>query len=169
MYTIAKPLSIKSIKEASTILRDYAGVNDTPYLQVLHFMENIICRFDSEFDYEIKPVASMPNEYGLTRLNESKIILREDVYDRAAQGVARDRFTVAHEIGHYLLHSDGRVGLARNSKKPKPYQDPEWQSNTFAAYFLAPEHIIRGMNAAQVAKVCGVSMQVANIQLKKIS
>ncbi len=57
----------------------------------------------------------------------------------AFTGPERDRFTIAHELGHYVLHSDAgekplkatRFGSTR----------PEWEANWFAASFLMPaEH-----------------------------
>ncbi|TGL28156.1 ImmA/IrrE family metallo-endopeptidase [Leptospira koniambonensis] len=49
----------------------------------------------------------------------------------------RNRFTLAHELGHYFLHSDeGRIRIQaarRGSTKT------EWQANWFAAAFLMPQ------------------------------
>jgi Zn-dependent peptidase ImmA (M78 family) len=42
---------------------------------------------------------------------DSLIILREDVYEGAHAGNGRDRMTVAHEIGHLLMHKN--IAFAR--------------------------------------------------------
>ena len=48
--------------------------------------------------------------------------IREDVYERAIQGVPRDIFTIAHEIGHAILHDDiQEIALARNDEKINMY------------------------------------------------
>lgn len=49
----------------------------------------------------------------------------------------RDRFTVAHELGHYFLHSDqgSRPGLATRSGVS---ERAEWEANWFAAALLMP-------------------------------
>lgn len=60
----------------------------------------------------------------------------------------RDRFTVAHELGHYVLHylwakkknptiSDRVVAFRRGSERI------EWEANWFAAAFLMPEASFR--------------------------
>lgn len=57
-------------------------------------------------------------------------------------GDRRDRFTIAHELGHYILHSQmgavspmtvNRAGTGR----------VEWEANWFAAGFLMPEKEFR--------------------------
>jgi hypothetical protein len=55
----------------------------------------------------------------------------------AFTGPERDRFTIAHELGHYVLHSDhGRrhIRAARFGSNVV-----EWEANWFAAAFLMPE------------------------------
>ena len=50
----------------------------------------------------------------------------------------RDRFTLSHELGHYLLHSDNwkkKLWAARQDSNRL-----EWEANWFAAGFLMPTH-----------------------------
>lgn len=85
----------------------------------------------------------------------SGLLLRKD--GRALIGInsneshTRQRFTVAHELGHYFLHDtqdafvdyrDNQVGGVRSSR--------ERQANRFAAAFLMPQ----AMLAADVKKLC---------------
>jgi hypothetical protein len=59
-----------------------------------------------------------------------------EIFLSAYTGVERDRFTIAHELGHYVLHSQfgqipiraARFGSTRI----------EWEANWFAAAFLMP-------------------------------
>jgi Zn-dependent peptidase ImmA (M78 family) len=53
----------------------------------------------------------------------------------------RDRFTIAHELGHYFLHSwSGQ----RPMKATRSGSDrAEWEANWFAAGFLMPERKFR--------------------------
>jgi predicted transcriptional regulator len=52
-------------------------------------------------------------------------------------GAERDRFTIAHELGHYVLHSEmgKRPIVASRSGSNRV----EWEANWFAAAFLMPE------------------------------
>ncbi len=49
----------------------------------------------------------------------------------------RNRFTIAHELGHYFLHSD--VGRKRIRVERAGTGRVEWEANWFAAGFLLPE------------------------------
>ncbi len=78
------------------------------------------------------------------------IVLSEDTYGSLElDNDSRARFTVAHEIGHAVLHA---VELVRLSKIPHTkaalmrglfathqiYRDTEWQANAFAGALLMP-------------------------------
>lgn len=59
----------------------------------------------------------------------------------AFTGNFRNRFTIAHELGHYFLHSGGgkkpiRIGREGSNRM-------EWEANWFAAAFLLPAQQFR--------------------------
>ena len=88
--------------------------------------------------------------------------IREDVYDRAVDGNARDRFTLCHELGHFLLHTPERVSFARG--EVPTYMDPEWQANVFAGELMAPYELVKNMSACEIAEKCGMSLAAAQVQ-----
>lgn len=167
---IAAPTSRVRIRRLVSYLREQFDLSDEKYFPVVHFLEFGLSQIDEDFDLEITSLEEMPNDYAVTYPEQRKIIIREDVYINAINGIGRDRFTIAHEIGHYIMHRPGMMGLARNYKKEKipVYKHPEWQANTFAGELLAPPHIIKGLNRYEIAEYCGVSLEVAEIQLSKI-
>lgn len=55
----------------------------------------------------------MGAKHGETIPSENRIRIREDVYERACNGYGRDRLTMAHELGHLLLHRDDYFGERR--------------------------------------------------------
>ena len=64
----------------------------------------------------------------------------------------RQRFTIAHELGHLVLHhfkaphADGRLQVRfRDKKSAQGYDREEIQANQFAAELLMPERFIRGL------------------------
>lgn len=167
---VAPPTSRLNIRNLALILRKIFDLKDEEYFPIAEFLELGLPQIIKSFELEIVLPEEMPYEYGLTFPEKKVIRLREDVYENAISGVGRDRFTVAHEIGHLLLHKPASLSLARNQfeKKIPAYKNPEWQANTFAAELLAPPHIIRGMSAKEIALRCGVSVQAAGIQLRNI-
>lgn len=166
---IAKPTSRKNIRELTNVLRDILDLNDERYFPIMEFLEIGMPTLFEGFYYEIMSAEEM-YQYGLTYPKKNKICLREDVYERAISGVGRDRFTVAHEIGHYIMHKPGSISLARTKLREDipAYKRPEWQANTFAGELLAPPHLIQGLSLKEIALSCGVSMDVARIQLNQI-
>lgn len=77
--------------------------------------------------------------------------------------------TLAHELGHFLLHDGITLGLARvgGAEQIPIYCDPEWQASAFAGEFLVDHDLIRSMTPEEVADKCGVSLQAARIQKGK--
>lgn len=68
---------------------------------------------------------------------------RFDIYISRFTGPLRDRFTIAHELGHYLLHSQ-QGAIPANFERFKVTEQNvsprlEWEANWFAAGFLMPE------------------------------
>jgi hypothetical protein len=87
--------------------------------------------------------------------------------------VYRNRFAVAHEIGHILL---GHVHAEQAMLCHHEYGDssPEMQeANAFAAALLMPERFLRQVfdgiqSVQQMAEVFGVSNQAANYRIKAL-
>jgi len=167
---IAAPTSRLKIRNIVSFIRKQFELHDEKHFPVVHFLEFGLTQIDEDFNYEVVTLNELPFDYARTYPEKRQIVIREDVYLNALNGIGRDRFTIAHEIGHYILHRPKMLGLARNNKQEKvpKFKDPEWQANTFAGELLAPPNIIRGLVAKEISEQCGVSMKVANIQLAKI-
>lgn len=118
------------------------------------------------FLVEIMPKEEMGNNQGLTIPRDGRIFIREDVYEGACRGNGRDRFTMAHELGHFLLHN-ALTGLGRSSGSIPVYCDPEWQANAFAGEFLMGHEIIKDMCPEEIAEQCSVSLAAARVQKSK--
>lgn len=75
-------------------------------------------------------------------------------------GERRSRFTIAHELAHYILHA--QAGKKRLSVRRDGSGRVEWEANWFAAGFLMPEEEFRarlaeGWGDAELAEYFGVS------------
>lgn len=167
---IATPYSRAKLREIANLIREIFGLKNVKHFPVVQLLEVGLPEIYSDFNYEIVENHKLPNQYAVTYPSKNLIVLREDVYEGAISGVARDRFTIAHEIGHFILHQPANIALARNevAETIPAYKDPEWQANTFAGELLAPPHIIKGFSVPEVAHMCGVSKKVAEIQLKNL-
>lgn len=82
---------------------------------------------------------------------------------------ARQRYTVLHELGHYLLGHLGEVPLSRSESECRPAE--EQAADHFAIGVLAPACVLWGLNlhtAEDIARVCGISMQAAQIRAERM-
>lgn len=70
----------------------------------------------------------------------------------ASHPEVRQRFTIAHEIGHFILHYDPKnldlfvdksFAFYRNRKTSEGLDDNEKAANKFAAELLMPEEVLR--------------------------
>jgi Zn-dependent peptidase ImmA (M78 family) len=87
---------------------------------------------------QICEFTEMPNEYALTRPSTGEIIVRIDTYINAASGGPRERFILAHELGHMILHADiiPEFSFSQSIINYDYRKDAGWQANEFAAWFL---------------------------------
>lgn len=82
----------------------------------------------------------------------------------------RQRFTVAHELGHILLGHAGKYELV--NREPSADDNPiEQGANVFAARILAPACVLWACNAftpEAIADLCDISMQAASYRSKRM-
>lgn len=166
----AKPLKWAQVDAIANNFRRDTGFSVTPYFPIVDVVEKIIAYRFEEIDFEVCTDSEMDGAYGLTCPQGGFIRIREDVYSEACAGNGRARFTVAHELGHLLLHADPEKPLARASSTEnlKPFQSAESQANRFASSLLVSEELITSNIPEEVAKVFGVSNETAFYRLKNL-
>lgn len=106
----------------------------TPWFPILRLVENL--HRHEQIEFEVIERSEMEDEYGLSYPKERRILIREDVYDLAREKNGFARTTIAHELGHIILHSGEKVAYAREANQHKVYEDSEWQANKFAQELL---------------------------------
>lgn len=76
----------------------------------------------------------------------------------------RQRYTIMHELCHYLLGHLGDEPLSRSESECHP--EEEQAADKFAIDMLAPACVLWGLNlhtAEEISKICNISMQSAKI------
>lgn len=96
---------------------------------------------------------------------------RYSIVVRADDPLVRKRFTVAHEIAHYLLHRHLFHGeLIDDALYRSTLSTPiEAQANAFAADLLMPRHLLRqfeGRSSTELAVLFQVSEEAMSIRLQ---
>lgn len=88
-------------------------------------------------------------------------------------GPLRNHFTIAHELGHYVLHSQfGKIAPMIAGRKGS--NRVEWEANWFAASMLMPADSFRnathsGLTDMQLAARFNVSIEAAQVRRKVLS
>ena len=166
----AMPISRNNIRRYVLNLKKMIGWENQLYFPILYFTENVLPLLIPDFQFEVLPKSDMGNKHGQTFPSQKLIFIREDIYIGAIEENGRDRLTVAHEVGHLLLHDEKGIYLCRTeSPKQKTYEDPEWQASAFGGELLASSWLIRGMTIEEVSRQCRVSTSAAKVQLQSLS
>lgn len=150
---------------------------------IIWFLENDFLEFDSRHRFRIVNEDDTDVDLTFTEaitkmtVDSINIYVWEDIYEQARHGNGRSRFTLAHELGHALLHAptaeDVTVISARlidSSFERRSYNqayNAEIQCHKFAAELLAPVNLLKGMRIREIMEEFGVSRTVAEIQQRK--
>lgn len=166
----ADPVSREDIRRYVRDLKRSVGLENVLYFPILQFVENVLPLIIPDFQFEVVPEIEMDGKHGETYPSKNLMRIREDIYLRAAAGEGRDRFTIAHEVGHLFMHEDDSIALCRLAPDEhlKPFEDPEWQADAFGGELLASSYLIQGMSEIQVQMKCGVSSSAAHVQLSAL-
>lgn len=136
---------------------------------------------DLRIDYCERPLSSGESAW-IERIGD-----RFSVVVNSFEGVARQRFSAAHELAHYLLHRDlmQADGDRMNRHTDRLYGEPEYnpaspftrqheiQANRLAAQIVMPAKLVREkfaecQNAGQLSTEFGVSKAAMEIRLKTL-
>ena len=108
---------------------------------------------------------------GLCDFEKARIYVNRD------DNPGRQTFTIAHELGHWLLHRDifleepDRYPVLPRFSQPDRDDPLEKEANKFAAALLVPERLLRPVKNAPVtilADVFGVSRTMMEHRLKNV-
>lgn len=96
---------------------------------------------------------------------------RPRIFVRKECSPERQRFTIAHELGHILLGHVGQYNLV--NREPNAKDNPiEQEANVFASRILAPACVLWALDARtpeQIAQICRISHQAASFRAKRMA
>jgi hypothetical protein len=167
---VVPPRSWDNIYSVAENVRSAMGLTHQPYVPVVDVLERVLDYQLNLLRFEVGDFAEMEGAEGLTDPNGEFIQIREDVYMAAISGDGRARFTIAHEMGHFFLHTG--IPLARSTRGDgiASYRKSEPQANQFAAELLMPRKLMRaGISPEEVSQAHGVSDEAARNRIKFMS
>ncbi len=158
--------SRNEIRELTRAIRKALRKDDELYFPVVQLLDGMSLAFPN-FNYEIVEDSELPPYiHADTNILTGEIRIKQSVYDRACNGEGRDRMTIAHEIGHYIMIVCCGFKIARNYNNDiiPAHSDPEWQAKCFAGELLIPGHLVKDLCPEDIAQKCGVSLEAATYQ-----
>ncbi len=163
-YYSITPRSRIKIRALAKAFRQEFGIDNVLYVPIVELLDKCSLRYQG-FNYEILPDSSFENNVHASINNDTgHISIRESVFERASEGAGRDRMTIAHEIGHYVIHFVEKTELTITHVKPKTYRDPEWQAKCFAGELMVNYDLTKAMGVEEIEKKCGVTNDAALVQ-----
>lgn len=165
---VVPPLSEAKIAASASAVRCGVQMQDVAYFPIVQLYE-MLWIFDPAARFQVIEDAAMGDDDARTYPDLSLILLRETVYEGAARGEHRARFTMCHELGHLGLHRGVSFGRINPVAPPKIFQNSEWQADVFASHLLMPAHLLQGYDRIEdVMATFGVSWAAAETRLRKM-
>lgn len=169
-----QPMSWPSVDAVAHKVREHFLYETDPNFPILDVLEKALpqlSKVEDDYSFQIGTKAEMGSAEGFTCPHGSFIRIREDVYLEAIEGGHRSRFTLAHEFGHYLLHTGQNQPLERAmpGQKLRAFESAEKQADRFAGTLLIPKDLVSPFDTPEtVSARFGVSKAAATVRLDKI-
>ena len=159
------PLSRDQIEKFAVEVRRLLGHQDHQPVNMLRLIEFVLPLALEGFEYEIVEDRELGDAEATTSSTARRIKISSRCYADARAGAARPQFTLAHELGHLLLHCGKPFEMARGTVKS--YADPEWQANYFAGAFLAPaSEVKKCRSVGEIAARFAISGAAAEVRAR---
>lgn len=134
---------VADIRQSADNVRRVLGVADSPQnVDIGLLLDHLSVKYG--ITYDVLESDEMPHSDVEACWDPESLTMhiRSDVFEEACWNDPRARFTVIHELGHGLLAHRRTINRTGVNRKPKIYEDSEWQANQFAAEFLMPLDVI---------------------------
>ena len=165
---VVPPLSRKTIRREADAIRESIGWTK-PYFPIVGYLEHVLPRLLDDFALDVMEIPDLGADHARTYPSERLIQVRLDVYEGACRGKGRDRLTLAHELGHLVLHQ--RIALTRSVRDDSipAYSSSEWQASCFGGELLMPADHVRSCGSVrEIATTCVVSVDAATTQRRAV-
>jgi hypothetical protein len=169
---LAPPRSAKDIENKALDWRHALGVPDEWAPNIVELIELQLPKLIWTFALVVRPDDEMGDAEAYTEFIPPHIAVRESVYRLARHRGSRARMTLAHELGHLVMHPGAvkpRIESGNKTSLSRKCDSAEWQARKFGAFFLLPHHIVIQFGSPrELAENCQVSLQAAEIRFQEV-
>lgn len=164
-------LSEEAIERAANRFRDRLDLKGVSAPCIMNVLE-VFRQRGKSFSYRTGSAEELGQDEARMDETTHTLIVRDSVMEDVKAGRERARFTIAHELGHYLL---GHEGVKQRTERPAAYPTAgdrieEAEANLFASYFLVPtQQAWDAENPEEIAMRFQVSLSMAEIAFERIA
>jgi Zn-dependent peptidase ImmA (M78 family) len=163
--------SRQDIENLAFAVREIVGMQQVAFFPILRFAETVLPQIVPNLVFDVQAADFMGDRMGAVDPLSGAFFVRIDCYEGAFANNPRDRFTIAHEVGHALMHV-GTLNRTsdRQADKLPAYLDPEWQANFFAGALLMSQHLVVACTSLEeIMHKFGVSRECAAVRAKVLN
>lgn len=147
-------------------------VNTDQYIDMVYLIENFLPT-TLGVNFDILEMSVLGPIEAATNPDKGELIIREDVYEALVDPTnpmhGRARFTLAHEVGHLVLHEGPALHRQTSVSQHRIYEDSEWQADYFASEFLMPKVGCKDLEIRDIQQRYGVSYTAARIKYEQLN
>ncbi len=174
---IAKPLKTIDIRNVAHFTREkLLEASNDKSINMIKALDILIFKLSRyRFNYAVLPdedSAFERMEEAKTDITTGTIYFKESVIEQATRKrYCRANFTIAHEIGHFVLHRVLNLMIFSRTispAKPRVFEDPEWQADTFASELLMPYEQCKELSINKIRRIYHVTQSAARTRYAKI-
>lgn len=164
---LVPPASYRALWGLADRVRDIFVGEDVVEFPIMEVVEFRLQAFFPGYYLDVCDYDEMGEDGGRVAAGQNYIQLRKDVYEGACRGHPRHRFTVCHELCHFLLHREITLARVRDDYHPV-YRDAEWQADSFAGSLLMSRwHLHHFADEHEAARLCGMTPLAARVMRSK--
>ncbi|MBP3307935.1 MAG: ImmA/IrrE family metallo-endopeptidase [Clostridia bacterium] len=137
-----------------------------------------ICKAEGIFIFTYKSAEAILKELHIEEQNRDSdaFCFGRFIFYDDTKPLTRQRFSIAHELGHILLHlTDDKYDANRFRKVkdelPCRTDSTEAEANTFAARILAPLCVLQYLNVSspdEIAELCDIGYTAARVRFERL-
>lgn len=133
-----------------------------------------ICKRERIVLFSYKEGKNFIKEFGLEEhiVDNDAFSIRSIIFYDDTKSLQRQRFSIAHEMGHIFLHTNNAYKATVYNREPSPTDNPiETEANIFASRLLAPLCVIQFLNlnsAKDISEYCDISYTAAKNRFDRL-
>jgi hypothetical protein len=164
--TVVSYRTVAQIEAMAGTVRKHLGIPLHGRIPMQWLLEQGLDFIFEDAYFEIDEDRKLGGAEARTSYHEPVITVSRGTYDQLERGHPRARMTIAHEVGHLLMHCLRPIALNKTARYDH-HTDPEWQANVFAAALLMPRRaFMKTRSVDEAMKEFGVSRSAAEVRAR---